>query len=152
MKEDPAASLDRLVDIVEPTAAPLWPLAPGWWVLLVVALVTLFSVAFVCIRRWRRAAYRREASQLLDAMGDDLSQLPKLLKRVALSAFPRQSVAALNGQNWIDFLNTHCDGAQFDRGLLDLAYRPDELEPASLEALRSGARHWIRTHRIEDPC
>lgn len=143
MKEDPAASLDRLVDIVEPTPAPWWPLAPGWWVLLVVAAVASVGIAFVLVRRWRRAAYRREASRLLDAMGDDLSQLPELLKRVALSAFPRRSVASLSGQAWLDFLNAHCDGAPFDRELLDLAYRPGELEPTSREALRSGAQHWI---------
>jgi hypothetical protein len=99
---DPA-SLDNLRDIVEPSAVPWWPLAPGWW--FVIALVA-FAAAYFSIRAfrsWRADAYRRAALREL-AGGAGISSAATLLKRTALVAYPRAEVAALTGVAWCDWL------------------------------------------------
>ena len=60
--QDPLANLHPLR---EPELIGWWPLAPGWWILIVIALLCLGALIYLLIRRSRRNAYRRLAlSQL----------------------------------------------------------------------------------------
>jgi len=152
MNEDAATSLDRLVDIVKPAPVSAWPLAPGWWVLAAAALALIVTIGLLWARRHRRAAYRREALRELDRLGEEIGELPSLLKRVALCAYPREQVAALNGTAWIDFLNSHAAHAEFDTSLTQLNYRDTAITPAARAALLTSTRRWIREHRPPPPC
>lgn len=148
---DPA-SLSRLHDIVEHApVSPWWPLAPGWWV---VALVVLSVGASLALHAWieaRRNAYRTAALHQLRAM-DDVSQLPGLLKRVALAAYPRERVAGLSGERWIEFLNAEVPGSFPERvgaQLLALDYRPGDgggLDEGAAREVRDAVERWTREH------
>ena len=99
---DPA-SLDRLHDIVTPPPVSWWPPAPGWYVgsALLFLSVLLLLIRFGC--RYHANAYRRAALRELQEL-EQASRWPELaalLKRVALSAFPRSKVASLTGESWI---------------------------------------------------
>ncbi|MDH3451012.1 MAG: DUF4381 domain-containing protein [Gammaproteobacteria bacterium] len=108
--------LSQLRDIHEP-AAPLWPLSPAQWLL----LLALGAIG-VCVWRWWRARYtadpRRAALRELaglrrrqgagEAAGSLVAELAALLRRVALVRLPRSRVAGLCGQPWIDFLASQC--------------------------------------------
>ncbi len=165
-----AASLDRLHDIVVPAAAPWWPPAPGWlWLLGILTIVAIAVLARTAVR-WQRNRYRREAlaelTQLENAaelarIGDPATGdavalgLSELLKRVALTAYPRADVAALSGPEWFAFLD-RTGGTNFASGLgatLERAtYGPSAHEWDTDESGRAFAgeiRTWIRQHQ---PC
>ena len=138
----PDTSLENLRDIVVPEPPPLWPPAPGVWVLLIVVLAVVLALFLL----WRRAraknAYRRAGLTLLhDAR--TVREVNVILKRVALAAFPRHRVASLYGEEWAAFLDETCRGSHFSSlgGFDPVAEAPPELQ--------SSARTWIRRHQSE---
>ena len=152
------ASLQNLNDIVMPAPAPWWPLAPAWYVLAVVAAVALLWLAFRSWRCWQTDRYRRQALAELSAMRpgvpDTLQALPALLKRTALSAWPRETVAAMNGEDWHRFLDESAGISRFTAGageMLDrLSYGTGAdavLSPAEQQQLLQAAESWLKSHR-----
>lgn len=143
---DPLAALRPLHP---PAPVDWWPPAPGWWALAAVLLM-LLGLAW-----WyhRRTALRRAALgelRQLERFEADATRLAagvnQLLRRVALACFPRTQVAALSGETWLRFLDTHAGGAGFCAGpgrVLATApfARVCELERTALLTL---ARQWIR--------
>ena len=137
-------SLDNLHGIVEPTALPLWwPLAPGWWLLIAFVLVAVAIAAWRTIAAYRKNAYRREALAALDTIAPQ--QLPTLLKRVALSAYPRSEVASLTGSDWVAFLNRHVPGSFDDTAAAELSSLAYAATPKTDQAdsLAGACRRWI---------
>jgi hypothetical protein len=153
---DDTGSLQLLNDIVTPPAVPWWPPAPGWYVL---GALVLLAAAWLAVRyflKWRRNRYRREALEELARMRSDLSAaraLPALLKRAALSAWPRREVAQLSGAEWRRFLD---DSAGMDRfsgetgDILErLAYAGKADHACTAEQLRmvfDAAESWLKQH------
>lgn len=166
MNPDPT-SLDRLHDLVVPPPVPWWPLAPGWnWVLgfLLLAAIALGLQAFI---DWQRNRYRREALAELarqEAVLADparrlvaVAAIAELVKRVALTAWPRERVAGLTGPAWTEFLQlsveTKNNSSGFGELLEDGAYDPRkgaEVDPETLRQMTEGVRHWLIHHRVED--
>lgn len=112
MQQDPY-SLDRLHDIADVAPVGWWPAAPFWyWVLAVLAVWVAYSTVRL-VGRWRKNAYRRLALAELQVLQTQASvetnatmiAVSQLLKRVALVAYPRQRVAPLSGQEWLEFLD-----------------------------------------------
>jgi len=153
-----ATSGDRMWGLRElplPDPVPWTPETYGWVGVAMCAFGLACWIAFKRYRHWKSQAYRREALAELDAMNHDrahLASLPHLLRRTALSAFPRAEVASLQGPEWIHWLNsagaafTTQDAAPLDR----LAYQPqlaEELDDPSVDRLLSASRSFVRTHR-----
>jgi len=162
MNSDPA-SLDRLHDIVVPPAVPWWPPAPAWyWVLGALTIFLLLALASFA-RYWQRNRYRREALALwrkecarLETDSERpgaIVRLAELLKRTALSAFPRDEVASLTGPAWFGFLDDRTSMANFssDNGPLmeNAAYDPRAaaaIDQAQARAIAGAVGHWIQHH------
>lgn len=156
---DDPAGLQNLHDIVVPGPAAWWPPAPGWYAVLAVAAVAAGALLWKAWRHWRRNRYRGEALRALSRIAgggpdQDLSELPVLLKRAALSAWPREHVAGRVGADWHRFLDESAAMDRFRAGagvLLDrLAYAPRgqrALSGREAEAVLGAARLWIRRHR-----
>lgn len=134
-----------------PPPVSWWPPAPGWWALLILSAL----LAWYVTRWFRRTAGRREALrelQRVEAAGLAPARLVReitvILKRYALSCYPRARVAGLSGEAWLQFLD-ECDRrglALFTRGpgrvLGESAFRPDvEVDVA---ALCRAARLWLK--------
>lgn len=142
--------LQDLNPIAVPDPVGWWPLAPGLQAVLVLLALAILALAWRRWRAWRDDRYRREALRELAAM-TDLAGLPSLLKRAALSAFPRDRVAALHGAAWHRFLDESASldtfvprcGAALDR----LAYGGGAPAADEAQALRAAARAWLERHR-----
>jgi hypothetical protein len=160
-------SLDRLHDIVPPPSASWWPPAPGWYWVLGIFLVLTFILILRSALRWQRNRYRREAlaelaiheSALTEAVrrAAAISAMAELLKRAALTVFPREHVASLTGPAWFTFLDrtgrTTAFSAGSGRTLEDAAYDPRNvaaLDESSARELASVVRHWLAHHRVQD--
>lgn len=165
MNPDPT-SLDRLHDILVPASTPWWPPAPGWYWVLGFVLVLAIILVLATFIRWQHNRYRREALAELRRMEGQwknatarataLLALAELLKRTALTAFPREQVASLTGPSWFAFLDRTAPGARFSGGLgamLENAiHHPGSaatLADSKCEELANAIHHWIKHHKVE---
>jgi len=149
------ASLERLHDIVAPPPVPWWPPAPGWYVLGGVLFFLLALGLVAWLQQYRANAYRREALRELDALEEkqQWQELSVLLKRVALSAFPRTEVASLTGESWMAWLNQHGGGKEVSpelgRMFTEKVYHPASKATHAEQDWRDAAasvRNWIQAH------
>ncbi|TXS90746.1 DUF4381 domain-containing protein [Parahaliea maris] len=164
MKDDPA-SLANLHDIIVPGPVPLWPPPPGWLWLLGILALALVAVLLRALVHWQRNHYRREALAQLKQLSttvtgaqatereqqQGLAQLSVLLKRTALTAYPRAEVAELTGREWFAFLdqrgNTRFSGS-LGQALENATYcsSGSPLDAEQLSNLFDQARRWIKHH------
>lgn len=162
MTPDPLAQL-RGWHLPDPVS--WWPPAPGWWLLTALILIGVWLVVRWW-RRWRRAGggarqARRELDSLQAALASDgdvrrfVAGVSQLLRRLALTHFPRQTVAGLSGSEWLAFLDATGGGDGFTHGpgriLVESAYRPvipqaDTFDPAPLARL---AADWIQANHTK---
>lgn len=102
----------QLRDIKTPTEVDWWPLDWGWWLLLVVSMFALITLIVVIKRRIEFNKPRKEALRAIAAISEHDDnwpvQLNSLLKRTALSYFPKENISSLHSQQWRDFLLASC--------------------------------------------
>ncbi|AXK71142.1 DUF4381 domain-containing protein [Lysobacter sp. TY2-98] len=117
-----------LRDVHRPPAPSLWPLAPGWWMVLAAVIILVAAVVWFHRARARR---REIALALFDAELADasspttrLARSSELLRRASRRV--RADADRLEGDDWLRLLETpklrFVDGP--GRLLLDGAFRP----------------------------
>ena len=161
MNPDNQNPLAALKDIHLPPAPGWWPPAPGWWMLMLILLAMIGYTFYV----WRRRQLFRQPVKLalrelsqLDLKTNDpeihrqtLMELSALLRRFCLVFFPRQQVAGLCGQAWLDFLKDKAAEKGLTvsdaklRPLLEEAYSP--VVDTDLEALGKVIEKWLTAQR-----
>ena len=127
--------LDQLQPTIAPPPVSWWPLAPGWWALLVLLPLLLWGLWY--LRRYlpqRRQAVQTQ-EQPLDPLrqaalaelarlvrpyddqhaGPWLQQLNALLKRLARAHYPNDNSHVLSGRAWLAFLDSRCPAAGLTR-------------------------------------
>lgn len=158
-------ALAGLHDVVAPAPVSWAPQTVGWAVL---AGVLVVLAAWLGWRAWKRARanrYRKvalaEIDRIVETLHDDpaaaLGAVNEILKRAALTAWPRVEVASLAGPRWLEFLDSTSTGRDFrdgpGRALGDRVYAPGGA-PATEEERRAFldvVRRWIRQHRRPEP-
>ena len=144
-----------------PEAISWWPLAPGWWVLIAVLLVTAVLLVRAWLKRHAQSAARRKALRQLEESrsafayhGDPVvlgAEVSELLRRAMLAYAPRAEVAGLTGDAWLAWLDRDLDESQFQRGagraLLDLPYRNQETaaKDVDIDGLLAAVRERLQT-------
>ncbi len=113
-------------DAFLPGVALWWPPAIGWWLLLGLIIGMGLVIWF-----WRRSTaarrnlYRQALQELQrietrfgqpDNERQVLENLSMLLRRIALSRYPREQVASLTGKRWLQFLDSVTAGDEFSNG------------------------------------
>jgi hypothetical protein len=169
MKSPDPASLQNLNDIVLPATVGWWPLATGWYFLFGLLLIAFAWFGYRSLHRWMNNRYRRAALRELQLLADRihaseerdaekrdarLRQIPILLKRTALSAYPRSQVASLTGKDWFHFLNSTVKNPLFTKStastLNEISYSCGELNAVdshATTALLNASRQWLKHHQ-----
>ncbi len=139
------ADLSQLKDIHLPQAISDFPIAYGWWLLVIITLLAI-SVSLIAIKRYRlKQATRKAALNLLNLQylqyktNKDsrifLQKTNQILKRYCLEKYPH--AISLSGLPWTDFLIRHSKHSFFSTELAyalsqgiyqqDCHYDPEEL-------------------------
>lgn len=152
--------LAQLKDIHLPQPVSWWPPAPGWWMVALAACALMAWGGWWLWRYVRRNQYRRAALATLARLerdydsGDEqtlplLREMAALLRRVAIQAYGRSTVAPLSGDQWLAFLDRTGRTDQFSTGpgraLGTMLYQP-ALHVERSEVCRLAAQ-WLRRHR-----
>jgi len=146
-----------LRDIHIPEAIGLWPPAIGWWILALLIPLLLFLSYKLYKRITRKTALKSVKKQLkalkinthLDEH-EKLIELSSLMRRTAVSIFPREDAASLTGNKWLDFLDKNSPAQLFNTStgqlLINAAYQktPDLNE---LMALFDVCENWINQQK-----
>lgn len=150
--------LDQLRPNHLPDPIGFWPPAIGWWVLTLLVLLVIGYSSYWLISRYRKNRYRTQGRKAAESLYADYRQhrnprqfahdCNRLLKQVALHAYPQQTVAELHGQPWQQFLADTGRNPQFLEGpgqaLGDHRFAPDW--SPDVDALHSLTLSWIRKH------
>lgn len=157
--------LDQLKDIHLPSPILSWPWAPGWWILLSLALLLMAALVVFLLRHLQKNRYRQVALRELKTLEKDfkhqqdfsaatLAELSQLLRRCALHRYGSQEVARLSGDQWLQFLQNKVPDLGFSGAtallLTDAVYQhPDNLQASGQEitALINMSKQWIRAHK-----
>lgn len=147
--------LTQLRDIHLPDPVGWWPLAPGWYVLMIVLLLILMFISYRIYQRHVNGLAKNKALELLKIYKDQYdkdrnaqiasARISELLRRVALVYYPRAQVASIHGDDWIEFLNTTSKNIDFrpvKAMLLDSPFKT--AETVHLKPLFSRADQWIK--------
>ncbi|QHF02552.1 DUF4381 family protein [Pseudomonas asturiensis] len=160
--------LDQLQHLIAPEAVSFWPLAPGWWLLLLLIpalgwgawrLRTLLPVKASKTRTEQpldpvRIAALAELASLPKPYdgapaGAWLQQINGLLKRLCRNHYPHSQSHTLNGRKWLAFLDNRCPAAGLTRWmiLVEGAYKPEcKLDDKAISGLTQAVDTWIRKH------
>jgi len=144
-----------LRDIHLPEPVSWWPPAPGWWLVLALSIGLAALAVWLYRRPRRRKAPRRLALRELEQIRRSYAghrdprrlaaELSVLLRRTAISLFPRAEVAGLTGEAWLGYLDGVLGDGRFAHGvgrqLVSAPYRPAAAIDA--EALLTLCREWI---------
>jgi Domain of unknown function (DUF4381) len=147
----PPADLSKLHDFYYPPPISWKPQTIGWYTLFAVLALALMWFAYHAVRRWHHNRYRRLALKELPNTPPEL--LSALLKRTALAAWPRDTIASLTGSRWLAFLTRtssldsfqHLPGSHIE----EIALSPTPRSPDEERRLRDLAAKWIRRHRVQ---
>lgn len=150
-----------LRDLHLPDPVGWWPLAPGWWFVILSAAAGL---GWLLLRVWRSRQYnaaRRYAIRELAAVEAQYlehrdpvefgKQVSQLLRRSMLAYAPRHEIAGLTGEAWLKWLDRdlpvpyfHTEGG---KNLLRLPYRDphSDFSNTDINALLSAVRMRLAT-------
>ena len=112
-----------LRDIHLPEAVAWWPPAPGWWILLGLALAGLVVFFIDYLRRRHQRAALKMLRRVVERLqrGDEpaqcLATVSSVMRRFAMSAATNPAlVAGLVGRPWLDYLDSRWDRRAFSEG------------------------------------
>ena len=149
-QEDPALDSMRLM---EPEPVPFSMDTPGWQILGIITALLLLYIAFKYYRHYKANAYRRAAiikvSQAKNK-ANPIKEVMFILKQTALSTYPRDKVAALEGDAWLAFLDAALKEGSFInyKAAITAAVYQEETETVAidLDAFLKLSINWIQKH------
>lgn len=142
--------------VLEPDKISIWPLQPGWYMVLGLILVALAYLGWRLYQSNLKNRYKREAIKRINALSNGTNffyQLNSLIKSVAIQSYGRKKVAGLTGKEWTTFLNNSENRIMFNSTVLNCLeshhYRKskDVIEDAIFHAAKTDSINWIKKHK-----
>ncbi|NRD74379.1 DUF4381 domain-containing protein [Shewanella sp. VB17] len=141
-------ALEALKDIHTPAIIENWPIAMGYWLVILILLSSFIVTTIWLTRRYKRAAAKRIAIKELDFLDINNAnitvEINTLIKRAAISYLPRDLVAGLEGQAWYGWMDSqvkHSTPALHQ--LLDKRYQRNGLTLHEVKQLKYLAKRWL---------
>jgi len=144
--------LSGLKDIHIPVRPDFFPLAPGWTIMLIVLALIIILGGFLCYYfRFSSKYYAKRLLKTLYQTTPDTrefaTQISLLFKRIALSRYPREQVAALSDHEWATFMKqvgSQALSADLATFIAQAAYLPPAKSVAfSTKQVYTAANKWI---------
>lgn len=144
-----------LRDIHIPAEIGLFPPAIGWWIILILVPLTLF-LSYKLIKYLMRKTAVKSAKKQLKSLKENqtlqdvekLSELSSLLRRVAISVYPRSNCASLTGVKWLEFLDDSFKEKTFNNEigqvLITGLYQKNPPENLNLPELINLSENWLK--------
>ncbi|MDH5517440.1 MAG: DUF4381 domain-containing protein [Gammaproteobacteria bacterium] len=153
----PAQQPLALKDIHLPDTVSWWPPAVGYWLILgliVLLILCYFAIKFLTNRRRIKKQALAEFKKIHKTYQSDRDQkkllkaVSVLLRRAAISCYPRSDCASLTGNDWLTWLDqqlpakstTFSDGPGY---LLTEFIYSNSVNTDDLDALLSVSRQWL---------
>ncbi|MCH7834445.1 MAG: DUF4381 domain-containing protein [Proteobacteria bacterium] len=130
-----------------PDAIGWWPLAPGWWVVIGLAVLGVLLLLRRAVELRGRSAPRRHAMRQFERLKVEYERhgnavtlstdLSGLTRRTMLAYAQRADVAGLTGEDWLAWLDRGLAEPIFvagaGRNLLELPYRDPAADVANVD-------------------
>lgn len=152
--------LKNLSETQAPNTVDWWPQTIAWQILFFVGLIYIGFKVYRAIKKYRHNAYRREALAWLQSLPDYrvsepdalFSQLPSLLRKVALSAYKRDEVCTLSNESWLQWLDQQCENTNFTKipssTFNQLSYGSNyNVDVNTMDTIVTEITLWIKHHR-----
>lgn len=163
MTNNPLAALN---DIHLPEPIGWWPLALGWYVILILAGLAIVGLTYFTIQRVQHRRRQQALQQTLSAItgryrtspnsSELIAELSVYLRRLVITYYPDS--ATLSGQDWLQFLDQFVEQPNFSQGtgklLLTAPYQrtaPDNCS-ALIQLIETASQKIITTKRRSPAC
>lgn len=117
---DLEAALENLADVSLGQTPSIWPLAWGWWLVIVVAILALASISWFVVAYIRKHKFQRKALKAVNNITNNepqaLVSLHAVLRRAVMHYFGSQEINSLQGGSWQQFLQ---DQAKYTKKIDD---------------------------------
>nr|WP_297349383.1 DUF4381 domain-containing protein [uncultured Glaciecola sp.] len=98
------AALANLADISVGQTPSIWPLAWGWWVLILLVVVIIFGTFWIATRYFNKHKLKRSALKAIENISHSesqaLSKLHAILRSAVMHYFPFENLNSLRGLAW----------------------------------------------------
>lgn len=146
--------LRQLRDIHLPPKVSIWPLAWGFWLLILLLVLAFFAYHFLkpywIAYRTKRVYLRKIEALEKNLNCQSLTDLALLLKQAALLNYPREQVASLYGEKWLEFLGKGAKNIRLEDVKVffsEALYQPNQA--LDLKPAFKLAKSWLKQQRFQ---
>ncbi len=150
-----SALLNQMADIRSIDNVSWWPLAIGWWLILIIIILIIGSTLswhFYCAYKHSQWQFfiKQELLKLEKAPHQqNMAKLSEILRKITLQKFPRYKCASLTDKAWLKWLSQHdpnkFNWEQHGKSLLTLPYAPQNktINQKEYTALIQAIKGWL---------
>jgi hypothetical protein len=91
---DPNSLLSQLRDAHSPDPVGIWPLAPGWWFLILLGLILLVALCVYGLRAWRSTIWKRQARSEFNRIRQAYLSQPGEMHLIALNQLMKRTLCS----------------------------------------------------------
>lgn len=110
------AALENLADVSLGQKPSIWPLAWGWWVVIVLAFLAIAVIVWFVTAHIRKHKFKRKALRAVQSVSKNetqaLANLHAVLRRAVMHYFGPQNISSLQGDSWQQFLQDRAKDAK----------------------------------------
>ncbi|MFV0554296.1 MAG: DUF4381 domain-containing protein [Mangrovibacterium sp.] len=140
------------MNIIEPNTIPYSFDTLGWRIVLGLLVLSVLLAAFLLWRKWKRNKYRRDGIRLVQS-STSMAEINHQMKLTALKLWERERVAALQGVEWLIFLNSTMKNAYTETHLFEAmaeAIYSGKKDEELLKEFKNLAEMWFLGHKREE--